>query len=261
MPRARLARLIGFGAERLASYESGRAPLPYKVFTAIAKVLPINPVWLACGGEEQADLGEPVALPSAEALKAPANATFLDVFNGPVAKAMKRTKMPSIGEITLRQINAARYSRWIQVIFRDVPFSLFRRLDAEMQEALLDLVTRFPSDDEIKIFQMRLAYNNIGKTPTSERAFSLLGDLTLSELTQAATSAKGIGVQDQWHRLKQRIQKATSPPGGKSALAKFLGVDLTQLSKWLTDSKSAREPGADYTLKMLQWVQQHESQK
>ena len=81
-------------------------------------------------------------------------------------------------------------------------------------------------------------------------------------LTETATRDKTIGVQNQWYRLKQRIQKVTESPGGKSALAKFLGVDLTQLSKWLTDSKkSAREPGADYTLKMLQWVQERESQQ
>jgi transcriptional regulator with XRE-family HTH domain len=81
------------------------------------------------------------------------------------------------------------------------------------------------------------------------------------DLTNPAISAKLAGVKNQWTELKRRIQKAACNPGTKTTLANFLRVDLTQLSKWLTDSKSAREPGADYTLKMLHWVEQIERQK
>src|ERR1700677_3153916 len=64
---------------------------------------------------------------------------------------------------------------------------------------------------------------------------------------------------DQWNRLKARIKKATENPGRKSTLAKFLRVDLTQISRWL--SKTGPEPAPDYALKMLQWVQEQESQQ
>jgi DNA-binding XRE family transcriptional regulator len=81
------------------------------------------------------------------------------------------------------------------------------------------------------------------------------------DLTNKTTYGKKDGVKNQWQKLKRKIQKAVSKPGSKSTLAKFLGVDLTQLSKWLTDSKAAREPGAEYTLQMLHWVEHQERQK
>jgi transcriptional regulator with XRE-family HTH domain len=81
-----------------------------------------------------------------------------------------------------------------------------------------------------------------------------------SKLTQTATSGNLGDVKQQWPQLKRQIQKATSEPGAKSKLKDFLGVDLTQLSKWLTDAPSAREPGAEYALQMKYWVEHPECQ-
>ncbi|HAO80204.1 MAG TPA: hypothetical protein DCQ92_14795, partial [Verrucomicrobia subdivision 3 bacterium] len=80
-------------------------------------------------------------------------------------------------------------------------------------------------------------------------------------LTNAAISDKGDGVKSEWLKLKKKIQAVTANAGSKSKLADFLCVDLTQLSKWLTDSDSAREPGADYTLRMQAWVNDPKRQK
>jgi transcriptional regulator with XRE-family HTH domain len=80
-------------------------------------------------------------------------------------------------------------------------------------------------------------------------------------LTKWSTQDDVTVVQNQWlswQDVKQRIQKATKLPGSKTALADLLHVDITQLSRWLSDSDSAREPGADYALKMLDWVQRQE---
>jgi hypothetical protein len=83
----------------------------------------------------------------------------------------------------------------------------------------------------------------------------------LSDLTNPATSSKLMGVKGQWPALKRKLQEATAEPGLKSKLAEFLKVDLTRVSQWLTDAKSAREPGAEYALKMLYWVEHPELQK
>jgi transcriptional regulator with XRE-family HTH domain len=48
--RAAFAVAIGIGTERLASYETGRAPLKYKIFRSIEKEFHLNPMWLAIGG-------------------------------------------------------------------------------------------------------------------------------------------------------------------------------------------------------------------
>ncbi len=83
--------------------------------------------------------------------------------------------------------------------------------------------------------------------------------LPKTDLTNKTTHEIFEPVKNQWQMLKKRIQKAASRPGAKSKLAKFLKIDLSQLSKYLSDAKkSAREPGADYTLQMLQWVEQQE---
>lgn len=47
--RAAFAVTIGIGTERLASYESGRAPLRYEVFRLIHQHFRLNPSWLVSG--------------------------------------------------------------------------------------------------------------------------------------------------------------------------------------------------------------------
>ena len=49
LPRTKVARKINIGSERLASYESGRAPLRFGVFLALWKKFKLNPEWLAMG--------------------------------------------------------------------------------------------------------------------------------------------------------------------------------------------------------------------
>jgi len=68
-------------------------------------------------------------------------------------------------------------------------------------------------------------------------------------------------VKAQWPILKKRLQKAAEPFGKKSKLAEFLGVKLASVSQWLSDSESQREPGAETTLRLLNWVEQQERQK
>lgn len=79
-------------------------------------------------------------------------------------------------------------------------------------------------------------------------------------LTDTSDSVKGVPVKAQWPELKKRLQKATAEIGAKSTLAKVLNVDPTQISQWLSESKSAREPGGEYALQMFKWVELQERQ-
>ncbi len=81
------------------------------------------------------------------------------------------------------------------------------------------------------------------------------------DLTETLTQSNIADVKPLWPALKRRLQSATSETGKKTELAKFLKLDLTRVSQWLTDSKSSREPGAEYALQMLHWVEQQERQK
>jgi transcriptional regulator with XRE-family HTH domain len=47
--RTSFALEIGIGSERLASYEAGRVPLRWSVFSAISQRFFLNPFWLATG--------------------------------------------------------------------------------------------------------------------------------------------------------------------------------------------------------------------
>ncbi|MBE0544003.1 MAG: helix-turn-helix transcriptional regulator [Verrucomicrobia bacterium] len=134
----------------------------------------------------------------------------------------------------------------------------------------------FPSDDEVT------AHMQVAKTPAANRFYPWLQFLQPESLaeyrredrewlerefaerkkelteTSGSFSSEGVKVKPQWPDLKRRLQKATTAIGAKTTLAKVLDVDPTQISQWLSESKSAREPGAEYALQMLQWVELQE---
>jgi len=74
-------------------------------------------------------------------------------------------------------------------------------------------------------------------------------------LTDSATSRKTSDVKPKalWLALKKKLQTKTEATG-RTALAAFLGVELSRVSQWLSESKSAREPGAEYALLMQAWL-------
>jgi len=49
IPRSRFSISIGYATERIASYESGRAPVRYEVFKAVTSRYELSPQWLATG--------------------------------------------------------------------------------------------------------------------------------------------------------------------------------------------------------------------
>lgn len=58
-----------------------------------------------------------------------------------------------------------------------------------------------------------------------------------------------------WQELRKRLIQATEPSGEMTALAKWLDVPLASVSRWLSGD---REPGGDYALRMLKWVEDRE---
>ena len=79
-----------------------------------------------------------------------------------------------------------------------------------------------------------------------------------SSLTNVSESVNYLAVKPKFQGLLDRLKKASAQRGKKSALAKFLGVSLVQVSQWLSGD---REPGGETTLQMLHWVEQQERQK
>lgn len=77
-------------------------------------------------------------------------------------------------------------------------------------------------------------------------------------LTELYESANYGGVKTQMAGLLARLRKATRERGSKSLLAEFLGVPLANVSQWLSGQ---REPGGEYALKMLRWVEKREKRQ
>ena len=55
-----------------------------------------------------------------------------------------------------------------------------------------------------------------------------------------------------WDQLRHKLIKATEPRGKMTELAAKLEVSLSQVSQWLSGTK---EPGGDYAIRMLHWVE------
>ncbi|HXC35968.1 MAG TPA: hypothetical protein VNV43_08845 [Candidatus Acidoferrales bacterium] len=75
-----------------------------------------------------------------------------------------------------------------------------------------------------------------------------------------ANSLKGkthAGMKTEIQKLIERVKRKASKPGAKTALAKDLRVAPARISEWLSGEK---EPGGEYTLQLLQWVEQEERQ-
>jgi transcriptional regulator with XRE-family HTH domain len=256
----KFAAALGETLDRMASIEYGRTPLTVAVADKLADEFDINLKWLKTGNGKKVpgigtfsvfapEIRRSILLSIADTASIEEKHSELLKYNylGMEARIYKAVRLPK-GE--KQKVLVAGFHGYFDEAFNLLP--------QEGREKLLALchctIEQFEHD----------WYNGERETPGQNLSMEPLviprgKKFDLFKLTDKATSAKDEAVQNQWHRLKARIQKATENPGGKSMLAKFLGVDLTQLSKWLTDSqKSAREPGADYTLKMLQWVEAQE---
>jgi len=76
-----------------------------------------------------------------------------------------------------------------------------------------------------------------------------------NNLPKAESDAKDVGVKAHLPQLLERLKRATVASGSKSDLADFLGVPLASVSRWLSGD---REPGGEYVLQMLTWVERQE---
>jgi transcriptional regulator with XRE-family HTH domain len=256
LPRRLFAKAATLDSSVIIRLELGRMPLRFGVARALCSAHSINAEWLATGDDE-GNFITPFGLPIVRQIKADDDALFSDVFKTHIAPILFSS---GDGDDDYARNEMSEY--WSQIIdnaFEKVSRENFAALDGQLRAVLHNLIGPVPAPRSLEPFRKYFAAIAAHRSERGTAGGNKAKELEYPYLTEKATSVLNTDVQNQWHRLKQRIQKVAGRPGGKSALAKFLGVDLTQLSKWLTDSQSAREPGADYTLKMLHWVKERES--
>lgn len=258
LSQSEFAAQVGINRQRLASYEEGRAPLRFDLALRICRQFIISEQWLATGeGDARAvmDLG-------AERLvsRIPADTSFAKAYDDYLGERYSQLVIENDGSLRL-SIHPGDNFPYIKNLF-------------------LFMVERWSSllrEDEIAIFLMQLINVGVeivrvrvqtGKLPDLKNVIDENGDeyiAGLSEpatkkerLTKAATTVSGSDMQGKWPALKRQLQAATEKTS-KSELAKFLKVDLTRVSQWLTDAKSQREPGAEYALQMQDWLRRQQT--
>ena len=91
-----------------------------------------------------------------------------------------------------------------------------------------------------------------------EYAAGRLGDSGKKDLQDTSLKSNSEGVKSEICKLIEQVKHKASKPGAKSELARTLGVAPARISEWLSGEK---EPGGEYTLKLLHWVKQQERQK
>lgn len=69
-------------------------------------------------------------------------------------------------------------------------------------------------------------------------------------------SADNSAVRLTWEHLRKRLEKATAASGKQTAAAAFVGVNRSNLYRWVNGE---REPGAEATFRLLEWVTAEEA--
>lgn len=234
IPRTKFAAAIGFGSERIASYEAGRAPLPYQVFKAVSDRYNISPLWLATQRGSPKFYGPFDDSQWSESIKP--HAIFSEVFDSLLKEYLEAEEQEA--------------SRTIENAI------------ALMQGTMKRQVRSF-SERELQQWQRTL--KELGLAIHSRKRLERSANTKLAKwnLTDTETSSSVAEVKAQLPGLLERLRKATAETGKKSELADFLkrvtkaNVPLASVSRWLSGE---REPGGEVTLQLLRWVELQERQ-
>jgi hypothetical protein len=260
LPRRIFAQFSGNDPSVITRIELGRVPLKMDVALNIFRAFNINPCWLA-EGTSPMSIGLNLAkIRESEIAK---DALFSEVFASQWKKSLAHQvetiqSSPAYkyggyyyptgaeGRVMAEELLTSEVRCWIE----SVSNAQFNKLVNNIRFAALGIIEdrecRHETSGALKsrISQM----NKVRERMIERRRY----------LTNVIVSDNNKDVKAQWPLLKARLQKSTTEKGSKSRLAEFLGLPLSSVSLWLSDSKSAREPGAETALRMLYWVEHRE---
>jgi hypothetical protein len=238
----------------------GRAPLKFGLARDLIEFLEINPFWLATG---TGGMRPPVILPTPADLGVSNSAVFSQVFDGLLSRALKKPKTDDAAkrhdaaELRLAADNLR--SRKAGELTRFMEDCLDRLRDEEI-EGFAYKVLRFaeacvenrPKDDWRNVLARRQRAALLEEYLEAQEKYQLTSDCALVTVS---------GVKENLLNLKSlvaTINRLTRKPGGKSELAEHLGLPLASISRWLSGE---REPGGEYTLRLLRWVKQQQERQ
>jgi transcriptional regulator with XRE-family HTH domain len=250
--RSSFALAIGYGSERIASYEAARAPLPYSVFVAIADKFDIDPFWFATGnGEERSKLR--FHYPSPAQLKLPEKVSFFEAFSKHLFPALQSGSFDAKSETVLRYKLIKTFPKQAVLWLHLVPDGHVGEFDSALQKWWKDFYATLPPENPLNKLRREAAFRQF-ESALEEQLRADPGYLLDFPLTVNSLKSKtDAGMKTEIQRLIERVNRKASRPGAKAALAKQLRVAPARISEWLAGEK---EPGGDYTLRLLRWVEQ-----
>jgi transcriptional regulator with XRE-family HTH domain len=262
--RISFAAQLGITYNSLVGIELGHTPINYEVAWKIREVFGLSMAWLVDGSY-------------------PPNERDIGPWPDPKKLEKHRQLLSEIEKDLWAKIDPEKELKHYN---KSKPDDIFNpspsALAVSLKEDVVDWMARIPEDKAFEFYQdlFKFAEDYLDGLPIESeikiavRKRALTWDEMRDEINKRLlhrankkneltylSNSTITGDVNQWHALKAKILKATDKPGEKSALAKMLGVDLTQLSRWLSNSKDAPEPRASHALKMLNWVEQQERQK
>lgn len=238
--RTKFALEIGIGSERLASYESGRVPLRYEVFSAITKRFFLHPYWLATGktsprANEPFDDSKWTINPKDRFI-----AVFDSVLELPLTDESYNAEVEVLGSVR-------RLELWLEFARTKKDISLFKRLIPVVQKFLADV------DDSLGVSE------GVDKLVSKyHRADDEAEALSKKTLTDTSEKRNIGGVKSPMKDLLHRVALVTRERGKKLVLAKFLKVNQSRVSEWL---RGKNEPGGDVALRLAEWVAAEEAKQ
>jgi transcriptional regulator with XRE-family HTH domain len=264
LSQASLAHAAGLTRNQLANVELCRTELKFWVGWKICKALNLNPAFLATGHPPERPFHD---FDPEKAANRPISqgASFGAVCSSWLADALS-VRAEGGADLESRGVSAqfikahesaivSLAKTYIENLPKDQREFAFEHLcQAIRLEAFGAEAVRFH-----KAATQALAHQDEKANAQAEQLFGKGG--LRNVLTDASTTFTSSGVKAQWPALKRKLQNATANAESRSRLMKFLKVDKTRISQWLTDSDSAREPGAETALRMLAWVEQQERAK
>jgi transcriptional regulator with XRE-family HTH domain len=270
-PQSAFASELQITRDQLASIECGRTPLRYEIAWKIGQSFGINLRWLESGLAFAGDKRENNTLPTPTNTGLPIRALLSEVIRKSLPK-MEITLSPACDEQTnmhlVNTINSddkgeirerlsfeyfllEQIKIWIEEIptnrlgnFADEIVKLANTYLSDAPELSLGRLTELRN----KLMWERLKYQNTSHSLLINKALTI--GLTNIDLSGNIQIVKPI-----LPSLLKRLRDATQQRGKRSELARFLGVSLEQVSRWLNGDK---EPGGETTLRLQLWVEREE---
>jgi DNA-binding transcriptional regulator YiaG len=228
------AASLAINRDMVASIEYGRTPLRFDIGLSAAVLTGCSVAWLAEGISPK--LGP---LPSADLI----HSSLDDWLFSEVWKQYLKRSMEAKGGDKAKHSNTE----------DQVSGKIFHgHLNEELSGILKFLPVEFHENFYLHISKAGhdfVAFN----LPGIVESRSGFGKNRQNQLTITSLKSNNADVKSQIRKLIERVKRKASKPGAKAELAKRLDVAPARVSEWLSGKK---EPGGEYTLRLLNWVEQ-----